>query len=471
EETKPVVEEVKPAAEETVQEEAKSLDEEPVEEEVKPVVDETAVTVNDPQINLLEDPKYRIYDIFDDKVIVFDDQKVDSDFPVEMRFTVPEGTDAVSIFTGYNTRNFPDTGELKLTKYTPGQEVVRYYPKYVAEDTYKKIVAYRNGQVYAEQVFTWSPMSLHVFLDVIDGVTDKEVYNAVVALKEAGVFKGNPDGTFGVDTPINRAGVATVLIRALYSDIDLETVKIGSNPFPDVKPDKWYANAMYVASGGAFEGSSLPAFIKGRPDGSADPDGNVKVEEFVTMVLRALEIPFDTTDPWYEGPISRAIAIGLISEEERSLIDQPLARGIVARIMVKALDLVEHLDELKALYPAAEVKDDHDITDIKDDKDLESSGVSSNNHSEVQAVAAFDLTSLYSGNGMGLTISWQSDFEGPFKVYRQKVDSDEEIYLGGSRGTAFRDTSVEKGQQYYYRVGLDGIEAETTEKVEILVEL
>ena len=78
--------------------------------------------------------------------------------------------------------------------------------------------------------------------------------------------------------------------------------------------------------------------IKGY-QGKANPDGNVKIEEFVTMVLRVLEVDVPTTEPWFEGYMAKAIELGLITEAERSLIDQPLSRGLVSRIMVKALEV------------------------------------------------------------------------------------------------------------------------------------
>lgn len=436
-------------------------------------VDEAVVELGD--IDILSSDEYRIYNIYGDMVIVFNDNDVQSEFPVQILFTVPEGTTEVSIFSGYNTRNFPESGELKLSKYTPGQEVVRYYPKYVEEDSFKKIVAYKDGVIYAEQIFTWTPMSQGVFLDVVDGVTDREVYEAVKALKETGVFKGNPDGTFGVNTPINRAGTATVLIRSFYSDIDLETIEIGDIDFSDVPEGAWYESAIWFASQGEYEGLTKPVIIKGY-DGKANPDGNVKLEEFVTMILRVLEIDVEDSEPWYESYIARSIELGLITEEERELIDKPLSRGLVARIMIKALELAEEMSDGTGgsvddeLVTEEAGKDDELVTE--EVEDLSTASIVDETVEEVveavvvvTPIAAANLTYQFSTS---LKLSWESEFSGPFNIYRETVGGNGEIFIGNTGGTAFTDTSAKSGRSYYYRVEYSG---ESTQRAEILVEL
>src|SRR5690606_2415382 len=205
----------------------------------------------------------------------------------------------------------------------------------VPEDTYKKIVAYKGGEILASKVFTWSPANVHAFTDVVEGVTDPEIYKAVKQLKLSNVVKGNPDGSYGVETPINRASTATLLIRAFYSDVNLDTLQVSKIDFKDVPASAWYASAIWFASRSEYNGESKPVIIKGF-EGKANPDGNVKLEEFVTMLLRLLEVPIATTEPWYEGAIAKSIELGLITAAERKYIDQPLQRGLVARIMVKA---------------------------------------------------------------------------------------------------------------------------------------
>jgi|CXWL01.1.fsa_nt_gi murein DD-endopeptidase MepM/ murein hydrolase activator NlpD len=414
----------------------------------------TVVAVAENPINLLKGENYRMYELDAQTLIVFNDKNVTSEYPVEMQFDVPEGTDAVSIFSGINDRNFPDTGELKLSKYQPGQKTVRYYPKYVPEDSYKKIVAYKAEAVFASKVFTWSPASQHAFTDVVKEITVPEIYAAVKALKDSGVVKGNPDGSFGVDSFINRAATATLLIRAFYSDINLETLKISAIAFKDVNKTAWYAPAIWFASQSEFEGEVKPVIIKGS-DGKANPDGNVKLEEFLTMLLRVLEVQTPVTEPWYEGAVSKSIDLGLITQEERIYIDKPLERGLVARILVKALRLLE--DGTIVRSAPVEVEGDGTGGPVVNVPVVAPTVVPTTTPVSTSVVVATAQPASasnihYEFSGTGLTLSWDSTFEGPFKVYRETVGGAGEILLGTTGGKLFTDTSAKAGKQYYYRV-------------------
>jgi hypothetical protein len=466
--TETIVTPEEPKAEEPQPEEP--VNEEPKNEETeKPsteVVNETPKPAADASpIVLLEGTDYRMYEVDGGTFIVFNDSSVTSEYPVEMKFDVPAGTETVSIFSGYNDRNFPDTGELKLSKYTPGQKTVRYYPKYVKEDSYKKIVAYKGGVEIASKIFTWSPASLHVFTDVVDGVTDAEVYKAVKQLKTAGVTKGNPDGSYGIDTPINRAATATLLIRAFYTDVNLDTLAVSSIAFKDVPKTAWYASAIWFASQDQYQNESKPVIIKGF-EGKANPDGNVKLEEFVTMLLRLLEVPTGTTEPWYEGAIAKSIELGLITSAERQFIDKPLQRGLVARIMVKALELVQsgEIAKHQVSLPAVVVSVP-DTTSVSQEVVVqpEQAHVSE----EGVTYAARDLQ--YTFENGALQLLWDSPFNGPFTVYREAVGGNGEIVLGNTGGKVFTDVSAQAGKQYTYRVGYQGEAG--VRKAEILVTL
>lgn len=419
-------------------------------------------------IKILTGEQYVIHDRDGKLLLVFNDADVgDELYPVEMRFTVPEGTQNVSIFTGLNDRNFPVSGELKLSKYTPGQDYVRYYSKYLPENAYKKIVAYDSqGSEIHSQVYTWSPASLHVFTDVIEGITDDEVYEAIMLLKEAGVVNGNPDGSYGVDTPINRAAVATILIRAFYSDVDLNTLAFGGTDFSDVPGGSWYESAMWFASQAEYEGATKPIIIKGY-NGKANPDGLVKLEELLTMVLRVLELNLEASEPWYEFAIALSVELGLIQESERSLIDQPLSRGLVARILVKALELIEEgvieiVQNDQALKAAAEAPESADLAAeeaVEEEVVPEPVVV-------VPRPAATDIQ--YTFGESGLALSWESDLSGPYSVYRETVGGNGQILLGSTGGKAFTDISAKIGHEYYYRIDAQGEGVEKAEKLIIL---
>jgi hypothetical protein len=434
----------------------------PIEEAPKPAAEASPIV-------LLEGTNYKMYEVDGSTLIVFNDKDVTSEYPVEMKFDVPEGTETVSIFSGLNDRNFPDTGELKLSKYTPGQKTVRYYPKYVPEDSYKKIVAYKGGEILSSKIFTWSPAGVHAFTDVVEGVTDPEIYKAVKQLKLSNVVKGNPDGSYGITTPINRAATATLLIRAFYSDVNLDTLQVSSIAFKDVPKSSWYASAMWFASQSEYDGESKPVIIKGF-EGKANPDGNVKLEEFVTMLLRLLEVPTPVTEPWYEGAIAKSIELGLITSAERQYIDKPLQRGLVARIMVKALELVQSGELAKhqvalPLEEAAPVEEAQEA--VPEEEPVAVEPAAAIESSESVTYAARDLQ--YTFDNGSLQLIWDSPFSGPFTVYREAVGGNGEIALGNTGGKVFTDVSAQAGKQYYYRVGYQGEAG--VQKAEILVSL
>ncbi|MDF2379696.1 MAG: peptidoglycan DD-metalloendopeptidase family protein [Candidatus Gracilibacteria bacterium] len=460
----PLVVEEEPVLEEvSVVEETTEVEEVPVDTEFEeiieeqPVIEESNTGTVSSHIVIKDGDLYEIHNDSEGKLLVYYDQNITTEFPIETQFTVPENTHTVSIFTGLNSRNYPDTGELKLTKYTPGQEVVRYYPKHVGEDTYKKIIAYdETGTETDSLIFTWSPMSQHVFTDVVKNVTDDDIYAAVAALKEAGVVKGNPDGTYGVETSINRAAVATILIRSFYSDVDLLELAVAQDPFPDVKKDSWYASAMYFASLDEYDGQAKSVIIKGRPNGTADPDGLVKLEEFLTMVLRVLDVQLEETTPWYESAVKKSIELGFISDAERDLIDKPLARGLVARIMVAAIEKVDELVQ------EIEIQEDGD--------DPESLGVEiiipEEEAVSLKPVAVSGMNVVFDGSQA--VVRWENSIAGPFTVYRETVGGAGEILIGQTGGAQFTDQSAKAGKQYYYRVEYNK-EGQVSERAEYLL--
>jgi hypothetical protein len=276
---------------------------------------------------------------------------------------------------------------------------------------------------------------------VVSGVTDPEIFAAIKALKAAGVAKGNPDGSFGVDKPVNRASAVTLLIRAFYSDVRLDELKIKKVKFKDVPITAWYASAIWFASQAKFESEPKPVFLKGS-NGQAMPDANVKIEEMTTMILRVLDVNLSATNPWYESAIQQSIKEGIIVEADRQLVDKALPRGKVATMVVKALKMAEgslgNADSppqpliSPSVSPAA------------------SPTAPPQPAPEPQKPPIYGLRSGFFNDRV--ILAWESDFEGPFTVSRQDISGGAEQVLGTVNARVYFDNPENKGREYRYHV-------------------
>lgn len=176
-----------------------------------------------------------------------------------------------------------------------------------------------------------------VFTDVTSGSVSGAELEAIKYLKDQGITTGNPDGSFGINQNLNRAAAATFLIRAFYPQIELASVKVDSLPFSDVDPSAWYAAPIYVANKANYNGIEKPVFIKGSA-GKAMPASNVKLEEFAAMILRVLKVDVPTTEPWYDGYMTKMQQIGILSQSESaSGLGKSMSRKQVARILYQAI--------------------------------------------------------------------------------------------------------------------------------------
>ena len=106
---------------------------------------------------------------------------------------------------------------------------------------------------------------------------------AVAVLNGMGVFKGYEDGSFQPEGNITRAEVATIIYRIYTADVaknDKSGLYATYNKFSDMAGAGWAQG--YI---GYCANASL---VKGYPDGTFKPSGNVTGYEVLTMILRAI---------------------------------------------------------------------------------------------------------------------------------------------------------------------------------------
>ena len=98
--------------------------------------------------------------------------------------------------------------------------------------------------------------SANPFADV---KADAYYYDAVLWAVEQGITKGTGDNTFSPNVPCTRAQIVTFLWRALKAP-----AADGVNPFTDVVPDAYYANAvLWAVENGVTSGTTAATFSPG----------------------------------------------------------------------------------------------------------------------------------------------------------------------------------------------------------------
>ena len=105
-------------------------------------------------------------------------------------------------------------------------------------------------------------------------------YEAIMALADAGVITGNPDGTYRPLNPLNRVSV----LKMAYKAAGREPAVSSGNCFPkEFAADAWFA--PYVCD------ALTRKFVSGYSDGTFRPNNVVTLGEALKMMYTVLEIP------------------------------------------------------------------------------------------------------------------------------------------------------------------------------------
>ena len=116
-----------------------------------------------------------------------------------------------------------------------------------------------------------------------DEKINEDYAEAVAVLNGMGVFKGYEDDSFKPENKITRAEVATIIYRIYTKDVaknDKSGLYATYNKFSDMAGAGWAQGYIgYCANA---------EFVKGYPDGTFKPSGNVTGYEVLAMILRAV---------------------------------------------------------------------------------------------------------------------------------------------------------------------------------------
>ena len=158
---------------------------------------------------------------------------------------------------------------------------------------------------------------------------------AVAVLDGMGVFKGYEDGSFKPENKITRAEVATIIYRIYTKDLaknDKSGLYASYNKFSDMAGAGWAAGYIgYCANA---------EFVKGYPDGTFKPSGNVTGYEVLTMILRAIGYDKNnefTGADWALNVAKYAEQAGVLKNVKGVDLNAPATRELVAELLFRAI--------------------------------------------------------------------------------------------------------------------------------------
>ena len=158
---------------------------------------------------------------------------------------------------------------------------------------------------------------------------------AVAVLNGMGVFKGYEDGSFQPQGDITRAEVAAIVYRVYTQDVkDAKASMYATyNKFSDMTGAGWAAGYIgYCANA---------ELVKGYPDGTFKPSGNVTGYEVLAMILRAVGYDknneFSGAD-WALHVAQTAQQLGVLDNVAKTTdLNAPASRELVAELLFQGI--------------------------------------------------------------------------------------------------------------------------------------
>ncbi len=197
-------------------------------------------------------------------------------------------------------------------------------------------IAMKKGRTYSfvkdagERIFifweTGTP-GLEILESPFSDITlDNSHANAILAIADAGIIAGYPDGTFKPDLQINRAEFLKILVEATKT----AGVTInGKNCFPDVG-EEWFAPYVCYAE--------ARGWVSGYDDGKFRPANPVNRAEALKILANAFN--WKTSDnggAWYEQFANAALAANVLLTDEAKDYGKSENRGFIAELVWRAL--------------------------------------------------------------------------------------------------------------------------------------
>ena len=160
---------------------------------------------------------------------------------------------------------------------------------------------------------------------------------AVDVLSGMKVFQGYPDGSFQPEGSITRAEVAAIVYRLYTADVADKQASMYAtyNKFSDMVGASWAAGYISYCANAEL--------VKGYPDGTFKPSGNVTGYEVLAMILRVVGYDknneFSGAD-WALNVAKYAESLGILDNVDKSTdLSAPASRELVAELLFQAIQV------------------------------------------------------------------------------------------------------------------------------------
>ena len=169
-----------------------------------------------------------------------------------------------------------------------------------------------------------------------DEKINEDYAEAVAVLNGMGVFKGYEDGSFKPENNITRAEVATIIYRIYTGDVaknDKSGLYASYNKFTDMAGAGWAAGYIGYCSNAEL--------VKGYPNGTFQPSGNITGYEVLAMILRAVGYDKNgefTGADWALNVAKYAEQLHILDNVAKTTnLGAPASRELVAEILFRAI--------------------------------------------------------------------------------------------------------------------------------------
>ena len=135
----------------------------------------------------------------------------------------------------------------------------------------------------------------------------------ISVLQSKGIVTGYPDGSLGLDRPIKRSEVATLLTKIARAE---DAAQNKTRVYSDVPLNHWANGYINVAS--HIKGMGGVRAIVGYPDGTFGPEKyifNAEMMKIAVVIADGSLTPAQATQtPWPDGWVARANEAGIVGE-------------------------------------------------------------------------------------------------------------------------------------------------------------
>jgi hypothetical protein len=155
---------------------------------------------------------------------------------------------------------------------------------------------------------------------------------SVNALIEQGIVTGYPDGTYRPLTTVSRAEMCTLVVKSMKPSAEDLADAATLSKFPDLAGYEWAASYINLAAANGV--------VRGYPDGSFRPAGEVTYNEAATMVVSAAGFKAaELAGSWPGNVIKQAETLGMMDDFEWTGAGFAL-RGDIAMMLYPVLERI-----------------------------------------------------------------------------------------------------------------------------------